>query len=394
MYKNFLFIIVLLMSKNLFSQTVNDRTFLPQGYSLNLLNGFGNSALVNNVSNLSVLNPSALNNFNGFTVGLSSMFAAKIEPGWFADIGAERINNALPQSAGLVFPVDNFHFGISFSQKYNAALIFPLVEITTPQNPGGTGEKFQPEYESRIINYSLIASYNFKNILKNSSLSVGFRFSLEDFRFKESIYLVSIDKNTMNSSWSVGINYTNFEGNNRNFQVGLSYDNGNEFNKIAGYDLKGEPNNRPDFDDRGVIRMISSSFSFTGKLPKIFRLDADISTIEKTKLLGSVSYLLWDELREDYDNSIDFSASVVRNFSDNLNLSLGMLYTARNYIDKEDYVLHEFEDELGALFFTLGGSIKLDFLNIDVSLADSHLLSGEWRKQTIGKVGVSYNFTN
>ena len=45
-------------------------------------------------------------------------------------------------------------------------------------------------------------------------------------------------------------------------------------------------------------------------------------------------------------------------------------------------------DELYAVFITAGLSFQINFLKVDLALADSHLFSGDLWKQTIGKIGL------
>ena len=47
---------------------------------------------------------------------------------------------------------------------------------------------------------------------------------------------------------------------------------------------------------------------------------------------------------------------------------------------------------LKATFLIAGAVVKFGNVNVNLSLADSHLLSGDWRKETIFKTGVSYLF--
>ena len=70
--------------------------------------------------------------------------------------------------------------------------------------------------------------------------------------------------------------------------------------------------------------------------------------------------------------------------------SIGLLTSQKKYNDIDKY-FHT-DENLAAIFLTLGSEINVSNLVIDISLADSHLFSGDWRKQTIGKIGAGYGF--
>ena len=68
-------IFCILLTGKALSQTAEYNVLLiPQGYTLNLLNGYGTSALFNNVSNISSVNPAALEYFNKSVAGFSYEF--------------------------------------------------------------------------------------------------------------------------------------------------------------------------------------------------------------------------------------------------------------------------------------------------------------------------------
>jgi hypothetical protein len=48
-------------------------------------------------------------------------------------------------------------------------------------------------------------------------------------------------------------------------------------------------------------------------------------------------------------------------------------------------------DELNAVYLTAGTVIHYGLLDFNIGLADSHLMSGNWRKQTVGMVSLSFH---
>ena len=95
----------------------------PQGFGINLLNSKGNSSIDNDISNIGFMNPASLSNFDNYSLGFSYQFSSSIDEAYIADIGTSRKNDWMPQSAGAIFKLDDFSFGLGFGQKYNGSLI-------------------------------------------------------------------------------------------------------------------------------------------------------------------------------------------------------------------------------------------------------------------------------
>ena len=153
---NHILLLTTIISITIFPQNNDTQAIIaPQGFGINLLNSKGNSSIDNDISNIGFMNPAAISNFDSYTFGLSYQFSSKIEEGWIADIGTSRKNDWIPQSAGAVLKFENFSFGLGFGQKYNGSLDFDSIQVTTPENPDGTGEFFDVEYRTRV--YSLLS---------------------------------------------------------------------------------------------------------------------------------------------------------------------------------------------------------------------------------------------
>lgn len=84
------------------------------------------------------------------------------------------------------------------------------------------------------------------------------------------------------------------------------------------------------------------------------------------------------------NNQLELSGSSVYGLSDDLNVSLGFFYTDKTFKDDQS----DFLDKFTAVFITAGLNYALHPLKIGLAIADSHLLSDEWRKQTIAKIGI------
>lgn len=389
---------ILFINLNIYSQQIVipeiNGIRLSQGYVLNLLNGLGNSSLTNHISNISGLNPAALANFKKFLLGISYQFESEIERATDAPIGWKRVGTALPQGFGLAIPFNEFNFGISFSQKYNSSMIVQPIPITTVENPDGTGVTHDPKFETIIYNHSILVSYLFDKIFENTSLTFGFKYTLGRMHVKQELYLVGIEEDVYNSGWALGFDYKKHLQNENYIQIGLFYDSGIDYKKKANFEGEGlfirveEDLNRPE----QYYKIDQYKFELVGKVPNETRMDIDISNFENIKLLGSVSYIYWKNVNENYKNQIEFAGSLVNSINESITYSLGFFITDRRYAEENSY--NSRDGKFQAIYITAGLLIKSDILNIDLSFADSQLLSGEFRQHTIGRIGVSYNIAD
>ena len=369
-------------------QTIEHNVLLiPQGYTLNLLNGYGNSAILNDVSNISSVNPTALEYFDKIAAGLSYEFESNINNSWIANIGSERMNNLVPQSFGFIYPIENMRIGFSMFQKYNRSILIGPIAVTTINQPDGTGEYFSPEYRTIIYNYSILGSYTIDDFTANSRLSLGFRFGLNNLSEYESILQTSFNESINSYDFSIGALYTSKETNDYYSSFGLFYQSELKFNKTTKF-TNSNYTPEPDSINGGIYVNINPYFKLIANLPSVLRFDFDISTINNIKMLGSISNVYWSQINNNLRNRLEFSGSIVFSGGKSFIPSIGFLYTDQNY--KQDYF--DMTSNLKASFLIAGAVVKFGNVNVNLSLADSHLLSGDWRKETIFKTGVSYSF--
>jgi hypothetical protein len=108
------------------------------------------------------------------------------------------------------------------------------------------------------------------------------------------------------------------------------------------------------------------------------------------KIAGGLNYLIWNNLisyfSNDTKNQIESYGSIIYQFSNKVAFSAGYFHTNSRYRRSTDLMT----DRFNAWYVTAGFLYSLKFMDIDLALADSHLFSGEWRKQTIIKIGLGY----
>ena len=212
-------------------------SFLPQGYGIKLLNSSGASSIYNDVSNLGFMNPASISEFENYSLGFSYQFNTSIDEAWIADIGFDRIYDFYPQSFGGAVKWDDFSFGLGFGQKYNGSLDIGEIQVTTIQDPDGTGELITPILEKRIHTYSLSVAYSLNKLLETSNdFSLGFRYNLNSFSQYEQIGEVKAEAQEFFNSFNIGL-YSSFSlDETRNISLGLCYETKSEFSAEIEFD--------------------------------------------------------------------------------------------------------------------------------------------------------------
>lgn len=349
-----------------------------QGYGIKNLNAHGTSGISNHVSNLSYINPAALNAFNNYSLGISYQFSTPIDDAFLLDIGSSRENSFFPQSAGGLIKVCGFSIGLGLGQRFNGNLDFDPIPITTFQNPDGTGEFYTPEYKTTVRNYSVAVSYSLKEILDwKNDLMLGFRYNHNQLRYIENSPIFNIDERLSSGNWAAGAIYKLNFSDNRNFQVGISYEQSSEFNKLINVNYTSISR-----DTFYLFEIVY--YKMKDRIPAELKLDFYTNLVRKFQFMSSFTNVYWNSVSSGYRNQFEFSGSVVYKINDMFLPSVGFYSTGRNFV--EDFV--DMNDKMQAFFFTLGLDFNYSILNANLALAHSSLFSGDLRKETIGKFAI------
>ena len=383
--KNLIFILLIIYSTITLSQNNDTQAIIaPQGFGINLLNSKGNSSIDNDISNIGFMNPAAISNFESYAFGLSYQLSSKIEEGWIADIGTSRKNDWMPQSACGVFNFDNFSFGLGFGQKYNGSLDFDSIQITTPEDPFGTGEYFQVEYKTRVQSYSLSSSYSFPEVFgESSSLDIGFRYSYNHLKFYEKFWEMTIDESDNIGSYAFGLQYSSQISDSRMLRVGFSYEIEPDFEKVYEYNNGLIYISDPDSNGR-IPAYINSKYNLVGSVPDKFNLDVSADLTEFFRINTMITGVLWEADNDYIKNQLEFSASGIYRINEMFAPSFGFYYTDKNF--DEDFF--DINEKNNALFLIAGLRFNYDIFSADLVIADSQLFGGDFRKQTIGKIAI------
>lgn len=361
-------------------------SFLPQGYGIKLLNSSGTSSIINDISNLGFMNPASIAVFESYSFGFSYQFNTSIDEAWIADFGTSRVYNFYPQSVGGIVKWNDFTFGLGFGQKYNGTLDIDPVEITTIEDPDGTGEFFEVKQESMIHSYSIIASYSFKELLQSSNnLTLGIRYSLNYLNRYDEIWDVTGIATDYSSNIAAGLNYKISFDDQRHLIIGASYESKTYF------DAKYEIDNGaillydPEDTNHVLIPAEQSDSYLLHTLPDELRIDLAFDAASDLKLLANLTSIFWKTETNFLKDQVEYSFSADYKINEMFTPSLGFYITDCEYTDTFYSRLNE---GLNALFITAGLKFNYDNLSADFAIADSHLFSGDYRKQTIGKLGV------
>lgn len=375
---------VIFFSKVILSQTTTieiNPLYLAQGFSLASLGSFGTSDITNEVSNIGVINPASLSRYNNFLAGFTYQYETKIDDAIGSDIGHERYEYEVPQSFGMIFPAMGFNFSVSFQQLYNSHLDFGKIPITNVENPDGTGEYYEPDFRTRLYSFSLGVSYMFNNIFDENTFTIGARVSKNNLSYEEKLFDNSLKATSSDISWAAGIVYEHALNTDKFIRTGLFYENNVSINMLANYEDT----------NYGIIpanllnlNIVPYSVKIKAQKPSKLKLDIETNYLDDFLFQLGTGIVFWNGVNSNINNQLELSGSSVYSLSDDLNVSLGFFYTDKTFEDDQS----NFLDRFTAVFITAGLSYSLYPLKVGLAIADSHLFSDEWRKQTIVKIGI------
>ncbi len=387
--KKCVFVFLVFTSINTFAQfsTQYDLFLFPQGYGLKLLNSSGNSSIINDVSNAGFMNPAAITGLKNYSAGISYQYTSNLKEAWIADIGMKRIYNFFPQSFGAVAKYGNFSFGLGAGQKYNGTKEFGLIEVTTVQQPYGTGEFFEASEENTIQSYSLSTAYSLSEIFKSSfDINIGLRYSLNYLQQLTNMLYNEIKATGYFSSFDFGITSQFNLDEQRFLQLGLSYEISSQFK--ANIKVENDLLIISDRNNRITYQIIPLRVS--NSTPSELHFDIAVDAVNDLKFLGGLRTVFWSTQNENYKDQVEISFSTLYRFSEMIRASAG--FYLNDFSNKnENLFFPELNSEFNALFITAGFNIEFQGFSVDLAVADSHLFSGDFRKQTIGKLAIGIN---
>lgn len=294
------------------------------GFVLESLSGYGFASTAHSpIFNIASGNPASLSNFDQIAAGFSHQANSKIEPHILENVSFQRVNNLIPQSAGIVYPVQNLRVAAGYSQRYSAQLRFEDIPITTPQYPDGTGEFYSTTSQTTIYSFSGVASYPFHNVFSEADqFSVGFQFNMNLLIEKSVLYRSSAKLTDEALNWKLGLRYTHRHQSIEKLQLGIAYES--KFDFSGYYDYLGADLLIP--RDPSVFRQIPSTLTYPANL----KLGWLFQPTSRLGIYSDLIYNFWEDMYQGISNKLDVSGGVFLNAAEWATLSLGA-YMRQSY---------------------------------------------------------------
>ena len=370
-------IIFLLLYTNSFAQYNNlDAIIPPQGFGIKLLNSAGNSSINNYVFNLSYMNPASISNLMNYSFGISYQYNTSIKDGWINNSEVSRSNDIIPQSAGAVLKWKQLTFGIGFGQSYNSNVDF----VWNLYNPE---EQQITEFQGRVYSFTTAISYTLDEIFNSANFNIGISYAFNRVNYSSKNQFEEINLNDNAGNLSFGIQYSTKKQSAKNTKVGISYTTSAKFEQYI--------NNYSGFTviirDNKPVKSIANETLVNVSIPDQFNSDLSTYLSDKLELNLSLVGVFWKKNNNNQQDQIEFSVSTVYEINKMFTPAFGFYYSDKNY----DQDFFSFNDKFNALFLIAGFKFNYDNFSGDLAIADSHLFSGDYRKQTIGKLSLGIN---
>ena len=372
-------LLILLFTMMIFAQVPerNQLSIFPQSLMIDSYNSIGFSNMnLSTISDISSANPASLYQFENISFGMNYLYLSKTK--LYSDITITSSKTRPPVAFGFVYPINNFRLGVAYHQKYNSYLDFGKIEITTIENPEGTGEFFN-SYSERIIHSpSLLSNYTFNSILGDDNLSIGLQVFWDFLKTEEKIYNTKGYLEGNSFSWKVGVLYEY----KKETYLSCVYEKGNKLE--SEFEMENELT-FVDIDEDG--NRIAVKPKYFMKLPDKLSLGITVDVLNKLILSMSVSSVFWESVNDSYKNNLDLSASTIFKLNQSLMFSLGFYNSGLN--EKTSGYFYSGLN-YNSNFIGIGVNWRINNFNIVCELYDNNLYSSEIRKQTQIKLGLNY----
>ena len=351
--------------------------FLPHGYVIDALSGVGYSNfLTPSTFNMNNINPASLSNIPKASIGVSYQFETKVDPAWGFGLGHHRIIDGYPQSVCVSIPYQKLRIGFGYNQNYNSSLDFGKIPLTTAENPEGVGEYDIPKFHTNVSTVSLSLSYQFDSVFINKDkLVTGLRFGVYRLRFYEYLFNYELSSASYKYCLSLGFGYELSINPNTLLNIDMYYSQGTKFNKEDKFSY-----------DSSVLNPYTDPVNIFGSIPDKYHLGIQTKTSMPIDFMISLTYVNWAKRRKYLDNNIEISGSTIYKITNRMSTSIGLLFIENKY-DKIN-LFHYYSDFIKGYYLCSGIVYQYNKFKFDFSIADSHLLSGKWRKHTIFKIGI------
>jgi hypothetical protein len=353
-------------------------TYLPQGFVLAQLNSQGIAGAVeSSIGNMSAANPALLVEYTSISVGASLQTETKIKPGWIAGIGYRRPPKRFIQSGGVIVPIKQLRIGLGYFQKYSAEMLYDSLPITTVSDSDSgyiIGQYVKPHAHAAIDAWTLSGTFMLHGLLTSSDqLSVGLSIQYNRLDFFQSIGGLgkSYDEDAGQYSIVAGWIYTSPKNLYCRLNLGIHYEQGVDIRGTGKYSSQQDGNDQ---------------FTLAGHTPSRLCTGIRIELGQRLSLTTGNNWVAWKEVRDDAIDQHEYTLSLAWQWSSSLTTILGLFSTDMRHSIGPFF--SPSDNAFQATFLIFGLTKQLGPLSLDAVIADSHFNSGEWREQTIMKLGL------
>lgn len=344
---------------------------------------------LSSAADISDANPASIALFNKMFAGLSFEYNSEINISNVIAVHQSRSNPLLPATFGFVYPVNNFVIALAYHQKYNTYQEYDPIQLSTFENPDGTGEYFKPVSDRVVHSPSLMGSYTFGDSrLNNNTISLGIQLFYNYAVFNDKVINTQLLFEEGNFNWKIGLSYNYKE----DIAIGIMYENKFEINGVAEYDSEFKIERfDPGEDNSGnIYRLEAADIKMKFKLPGKIAVGLSAKTLNTLRLSFAFSTIDWSAVHSSYKTQINLSSNAVYSFSETTKFSMGFFNSAFYYLNDENYYGRRIS--WNRTFVSAGSEIKFDKFTIQLELMDNHLFAVEKLYQTLAKVGLNYTF--
>lgn len=311
---------------------------------------------------------------------------SEIKNAWFG-FGYRQLKPEIPSGIGVSVPILGLSVTAGFTRSLNYTLYSEDISRTSPDDPYGSGISFDYYDDAQLDIFSLSFSGKM-NLPGKDGNDLAFGLTLKNGLLKVKS---TIDRNVMETdsrtiSFSFGAICTLQPEFAEKLKVGFSFESEENYSGTSKYeDLSfGAPAGT-------YAPIIKDPIKFEANLPTRVHVGTEITYHSGIQALFQGSLLMRQTTGFLAKNQTELSGSVVFPVFDSVKISGGLLYDFWLKNEKESGSVVN-ETDFQSVFLTTGVHAGFWGVLIDISLADNHLFSGKYRKQTILTAGIGYEF--
>ncbi|MBN8706583.1 MAG: hypothetical protein J0L62_11970 [Bacteroidetes bacterium] len=395
MKKVFIFGLAILSFSSLLTQSSSGQgvaskpfLFTSNGFNSIYLDQNGYNPVFSSFSgNPATSNPAGFSNDEKIHIWGKWAKNSEIKNAWFG-MGCRQLKPEIPSGIGVSIPVLGLSVTAGFTRSINYTLYSEDISRTSPDDPNGSGSTFDYYDDARLDIYSFTVSGNLMlSKVDFSKLAYGFTVKYGKLKVKSAIDKEVYDSKDDIISFAFGAIYSANPEFAEKLRVGIFCETKESYSGTGFY----KPNvNGGYLPAKFSSILISGPIKFEANLPTRVHFGTEITYQSGIQTLFQGSLLMWETAGFLAKNQTELSGSVVYPVFESVKVSGGLLWDSW-YTNKDSGISLKNSD-FRSIFLTTGIHAGFNGFLIDLALANNHLLSGKYRKQTILTAGVGYEF--